>query len=317
MKYFNEKHIRKALSYPDLINHLEKSFQSKYEVPERRHYHYDSGEGSETSTLLLMPAWQNSNYVGLKVITVSPHNSKNELATIQGIYLLMDAKNGQVIAQFDAKSLTNLRTAASSAVASKFLSRMDSESLLMLGTGALAPELIKAHCSVRPIRSTWIWGRIFDKAKQIADELKIEGFTVIPVKEKDDYIRKADIISTATSSPNPLVFGEFLKSGQHLDLVGAFKPTWREADDEAIVNSSVFVDTREGTLKESGELLIPIEKGLFSPDKISADLFELCKRGHPGRTNNIEKTVFISVGYALEDLAAAELVWNKYNSGQK
>jgi ornithine cyclodeaminase len=128
----------------------------------------------------------------------------------------------------------------------------------------------------------------------------------------DEYIPKVDIISTATSSPDPLVFGDMLIPGQHIDLVGAFKPTWREADDEAILNSSVFVDTREGTLSESGELLIPMEKGLFKKEDIKADLFELCKKQNIGRTSQDEITSFISVGYALEDLAAAELVWEKY-----
>lgn len=109
-----------------------------------------------------------------------------------------------------------------------------------------------------------------------------------------------------------MVFGDQLVPGQHIDLVGAFKPTWREADDGVILNSSVFVDTREGTLKESGELLIPMEKGLFKSNDIKADLFELCKEETPGRINNGEITVFISVGYALEDLAAAELVWEKH-----
>jgi ornithine cyclodeaminase/alanine dehydrogenase-like protein (mu-crystallin family) len=264
-----------------------------------------------------MPAWKNESYVGLKIITVSPYNSAKSLATIQGVYLLMNAIDGQVIAQYDAKSLTNLRTAASSALASKFLSRKDASSLLMIGTGALAPEMIKAHCSVRRIKTVWIWGRSFEKADMLSRQLSLNGVEICPIKNIDDHIQNADIISTATSSAEPLVFGHKLICGQHLDLVGAFKPTWREADEEAILKSSVFVDTREGTLNESGELLIPIEKGLFKPENIKADLFELCKKQKRGRSSDEEITCFISVGYALEDLAAAELIWEKYLGKQK
>lgn len=317
MKYFDKLEIEKALAYPELVDKLKSSFQRDYKVPSRLHYSYDSGEGDEHSTLLLMPAWKNEHFVGLKILTISPYNAEKHLATIQGIYVLMNAQDGQILAQFDAKSLTNIRTAAASALASTFLSKKQSKSMLMVGTGALAPELIKAHCAVRPIEKVWIWGRSMQKAQKIAEELPSDRVEVIPVETIERYIAGADIISTATSSPTPLVFGRQLMPGQHLDLVGAFKPTWREADEEAITNSSVFVDTREGTLKESGELQIPMEKGRFSPDDIKADLFDLCATKHSGRINDDEKTVFISVGYALEDLAAAELVWEKYLSNRQ
>lgn len=312
MKYFNQKEIEEALDYSSLINKVEGAFRSTYEVPPRMHYDYESGGGHDNSTLLLMPAWKNEQYVGLKIITVSPYNKSRNLATIQGVYILISAKDGKVIAQFDVKSLTNLRTAASSALASKYLSRKDASTLLMIGTGSLAPELIKAHCSVRPINSVLVWGRNYKKSQRIAHSLSIDGVEIKAVHNIKDHISKADIISTATSSPDPIIFGDQVAPGQHLDLVGAFKPTWREADDEVILNSSVFADTREGTLKESGELLILINKGLFKPEDIKADLFDLCKNKKYRRSSDNEITCFISVGYALEDLAAAELVWEKY-----
>lgn len=311
MKYFDQKEIEEALCYAELIPKLKDSFQKEYQVPPRLHYSFKSGEGELDSTLLLMPAWKNEEHVGLKIITVSPYNASKDMATIQGVYMLMNAKDGKVIAQFDAKSLTNLRTAASSALASTYLSRKDASSMLMIGTGSLAPELIKAHCSVRPIETVFVWGRNYEKAQKLAQGLSIGKLEIIPVSDLEAHISKVDIISTATSSPDPLVFGDSLIPGQHIDLVGAFKPTWREADDLAILNSSVFVDTRQGTLEESGELLIPMEKGLFKQEDIRADLFELCKNQKQGRSFDQEITCFISVGYALEDLAAAELVWEK------
>ncbi|MCG8311521.1 MAG: ornithine cyclodeaminase family protein [Cytophagales bacterium] len=312
MKFFSKTEIEKALDYPSLIEKLEDAFQQNYEIPQRLHYNYESGMGQDASTMLLMPAWKNEKYVGLKVISVSPYNSEKNQATIQGVYVLMNAKDGQLLALYDAKSLTNLRTAASSALASKYLSKKYAKSLFMIGTGALAPELIKAHCAVRPIEKVAVWGRNFEKARKVSDELGLNGVQVFPVKNIKDFVSKAEIISTATSSPAPLVFGNQLVRGQHLDLVGAFKPTWREADEEVIINSSVFADTRKGALKESGELLMPMGKGLFAPEDIKADLFDLCNKQHAGRSYDEEKTVFISVGYALEDLAAAELVWEKY-----
>lgn len=312
MKYFDQKEIIEALCYVELIPKLENSFQNEYQVPPRSHYSYNSGEGELDSTLLLMPAWKNQRYVGLKIITVSPYNASKEKATIQGVYLLMDAKDGKVIAQFDAKSLTNLRTAASSALASTHLSRKDASTMLMIGTGSLAPELIKAHCAVRPIETVFVWGRNYEKARKLAQGLSVENVEIVPINNLDEHISKVDIVSTATSSPDPLVLGDRLIPGQHIDLVGAFKPTWREADDLAILNSSVFVDTRQGTLEESGELLIPMGKGKFKKDDIRADLFELCKHQKAGRSSDQEITCFISVGFALEDLAAAELVWEKH-----
>ncbi len=317
MKNYNPKEIEFYLNYPQLIEELEKAFQREYVVPARMHYDYKAKAGNGDSTLLLMPAWQNERYVGLKVITISPHNPTGNLPTIQGIYLLMNAKNGQMLAQFDAGTLTNLRTAATSALASKYLSRSDAAVLLMVGTGALAPELIKAHCMVRPIKKVMVWGRNFKKAMDLSSRLNFDEISVEAIDDLNLGISNADIISTATSSPEALVFGDQLKPGQHLDLVGAFKPTWREADDNAIINSSVFIDTREGTLNESGELLIPIEKGLFHPDQIKSDLFELCKKIKVGRVHEDEITSFISVGYALEDLAAAELIWKKDNEAMK
>ncbi len=312
MKYFDQIEIEAALCYAELIPKLEDSFQKEYQVPPRLHYSYNSGEGELDSTLLLMPAWKNKRYVGLKIITVSPYNASKNMATIQGVYMLMDAKDGKVIAQFDAKSLTNLRTAASSALASTYLSRKDASTMLMIGTGSLAPELIKAHCSVRPIETVFVWGRNYEKARKLAQGLSIGKMEIIPVSNLEEYISNVDIVSTATSSSDPLVFGDRLIPGQHIDLVGAFKPTWREADDLAILNSSVFVDTRQGTLEESGELLIPMGKGLFKQEDILADLFELCKNQKQGRISDQEITCFISVGFALEDLAAAELVWEKH-----
>ena len=199
-----------------------------------------------------MPAWSNEEYVGVKVVTVSPYNGQFNLPGIQGVYTLIKAENGLVEAQIDAKVLTVKRTAATSALASSFLSREDSSTLLMVGTGALSPELIQAHCAVRPITKVLIWGRSIEKAQAICDNLTTEGVSLSPIESIEAGMAEADIISVATLSQEPLVFGKWLKPGQHLDLVGAYRPDIREADDETLSRSSIFID-HEGAMTETGD----------------------------------------------------------------
>ena len=306
----SKKELEKLLDYNNLITGLKKAFQEDYQVPVRHHHNYDNPKEEKESTLLLMPAWQVGQYLGVKLITVSPENGKYNLPSIHGIYTLFDAHQGMPLAQLDARTLTNLRTAATSALASSFLSKENSSRLLMVGTGALAPELIKAHVAVRPIQKVVVWGRDFEKAKLICEQFADSDFEIFPIKTIEEGIKKVDIISCATLSSQPLVHGASLHVGQHLDLVGAFKPDMREADDLAVQRSSVFVDTYDG-LKESGDIFQPLESGLLKREDIRADLFELCKNEKLGRKNNEEITFFKSVGHALEDLAAAKLAYEK------
>ena len=237
------------------------------------------------------------------------------LPSIQGIYLFMDSVKGEVKAILEAKSLTVKRTAAASALASSFLSRTDATSMLMIGTGALAPNLIKAHASVRPIEKVYVWGRNREKADLICNELKNEEFEIKAVDGIDEKIREVDIISCATLSKTPLVLGKYLKAGQHVDLVGAYKKDMREADDQVVSRASIFVDTFQGGPKESGDIVIPIEKGIITEKDIKSDLFGLCSGRHKGRSHRNEITFFKSVGHALEDLVAATYFYNKYTNG--
>ena len=184
----------------------------------------------------------------------------------------------------------------------------------MIGTGALSANLIKAHASVRPIKTVYVWGRNSEKAKAICKELKNESFNCIPIEDIQKKISDVDIISCATLSKTPLVLGEYLKEGQHIDLVGAYKKDMREADDETIKKSSVFVDTFQGGLKESGDIVIPLNNGKLKEEDIKADLFQLSSREKSGRSNDSEITLFKSVGHALEDLVAASYYYNKFKN---
>ncbi|WP_299160297.1 ornithine cyclodeaminase family protein [uncultured Tenacibaculum sp.] len=302
-------------SFLELISELKQSFSKKEViVPMRHHHDFPNPEVEADSTLLLMPAWEPNKNAGVKIVTVSPENGQFNLPSINGTYIYLDALKGTIKAILEAKSLTVKRTAAASALASTFLSKESSSSLLMIGTGALSINLIKAHAAVRPIENVFVWGRNYNKAIEIANSLKNENFRVKAVKTIEEKIGEVAIISCATLSTTPLVLGKFIKEGQHIDLVGSYKKDMREADDDVITKATVFVDTFQGGLKESGDIVIPLENGTLKEEEIKADLFELSSGQKKGRISEKEITVFKSVGHALEDLAAANYYYNEYTN---
>jgi len=299
--------------FSELISALKTGFSSNSTlVPMRHHHDFPNPKVGSDSTLLLMPAWNPSQDAGVKVVTVSPENGAYNLPSIQGTYIYFDAKKGTIKAILEAKSLTAKRTAAASALASYFLSRTNASSLLMIGTGALSVNLIKAHAAVRPITKVYVWGRDYKKAQDICNVLQYENYAVESIKSIDDKISEVDIISSATLSKTPLVLGKKLREGQHVDLVGAYKKDMREADDDTMTKATIFVDTYQGGLKESGDIVIPLKKGIIKESEIKADLFELCSAKKIGRTDANEITVFKSVGHALEDLVAAKYYYKKF-----
>ena len=305
--------IEQNTSFAELIKCLKNSFANKNTiVPMRHHHDFPNPAVNEDSTLLLMPAWNPSKDAGVKIVTVSPENGQFNLPSINGTYIYLDAIKGTIKAILEAKSLTAKRTAAASALAVSYLAKKDASSLLMIGTGALSLNLIKAHATVRPIKQVYIWGRSFQKAKNITNTLKKENFTVTAIENIEDKISDVDIISCATLSKQPLVFGKYLKAGQHVDLVGAYKKDMREADNETIKKANVFVDTYQGGLKESGDIVIPLQENIITEEDVKADLFELCTNTKQGRQNDTEITVFKSVGHALEDLSAASYYYNQF-----
>jgi len=305
--------IERNTVFSTLIQTLKQQFSTnKAIVPMRHHHDFPNPDTSADTTLLLMPAWNPGHTAGVKVVTVNPVNHQHGLPAIQGSYIYFNAIDGTIKAIFEAKCLTVKRTAATSALAASYLSRSDAQSLLMIGTGALAPNLIKAHASVRPIKDVFVWGRNFEKAKALCEDLQQEHFTIKAIKTIEEKISDVAIISCATLSKDPLVLGKYLKPGQHVDLVGAYKKDMREADDETITKGSIFVDTFQGGLKESGDIVTPIQNGILREKDIKADLFSLTRGEQQGRINPEEITVFKSVGHALEDLAAADYYYKKY-----
>ncbi len=315
--YIDGKFIDSHTSYPDLVTALSKAFAAQnINAPLRHHHDFQGSEQGKTSSLLLMPAWETGQSLGVKLITVYPDNKELKLPSIQGIYLYMDANNFSIKAMMDAKSLTLKRTAAVSALASSFLSRKNTSTLLMVGTGALAPHLIDAHASIRPIKTVYVWGRNYEKATQLCSELSNRPYSISPIKDLHAFLGAAGIISCATLSKEALVIGKHLRKGQHIDLVGSYKPDMREADDETMRMASVFVDERKAGLEETGDLIIPIQNGSLSEKDLVADLTELCTGLKKGRASEEQITLFKSVGLAMEDLTAADYYFKRYSENQ-
>jgi alanine dehydrogenase len=324
VKTLSAAEVDRALDDLELIDRIDALFRAGCEMPVRHHHpiRAPNGPGSADAMLLLMPAWRTASNagtggrVGIKMVTVFPDNGRRGLPAIYGQYLLLDGQTGATLALLDGTMLTKRRTACASGLASRYLSRSDSRTLAMIGTGTLAPELIRVHAKVRHLERIAIWGRDPAKAKALAATLAISlpkaigrSIAVEAVADRQTAIAEADIVSCATLAREPLVEGAWLRPGQHIDLVGAYTPEMRESDDAVVKRALLFVDTRAGALKEGGDIVQPLRNGTITETDVIADLYELSRNEKPGRAagDAASITLFKSVGAALEDLAAAEL----------
>lgn len=306
-----EDKISEYLTYPELIGALHEIFLSNYTLPLRHHHFYTNAEGNQ-NTLILMPVW-NEEYIGMKQVTVAPGNKEKNLPAVLAQYILSDAKTGQALALMNAAQLTSRRTACTSALASSFLSREDAENLLVVGGGSVAMHLVQAHLAVRKFKKVSIWMRNPDKLAAYAELHRNLGIEVEAVTNLEEAARNADVISCATLAATPVICGEWIKAGTHLDMIGSHKPDTRETDNDAIRKSLIFVDSRMGALHETGELALPIADGIITENDVQADIVELVKGTHQGRKTPEEITLFKSAGLAVEDLAAALLVYRNFN----
>ncbi len=313
--------VDRLLSFDRLVEVLRKAFRQGAVQPVRHHHTIERLQGAPT-TLLLMPAWTDftatpgAGYAGVKIVSVSPDNGAKNLPAVMGVYLLLHGETGEPLALIDGQRLTLWRTAAASALAASYLARRDASHLLVIGAGALAPFLARAHASVRPIREVRIWNRTHEKAEALAAGLRAEGMAAEATSDLDAALAQADIISSATISPLPLVKGARLKPGTHVDLVGAFTPALRESDDATVARASVFVDVRDSALTEAGDIVQALASGALTRKAIQADLYGLARGEHSGRRDNDEITLFKSVGAAIEDLAAGIEVYERAVAGR-
>jgi len=261
--------------------------------------------------LLSRTAWKAGYGIGVKTVTGFFGNPARTppLPSVQGVFVLFDHADGRPLAVIDGAGITGWKTAADSALGSRYLSRPDARCLLMVGAGALAKPLIEAHRSVRPaLEKVLVWNRTRSRAEALATELRAETVAAEVATDLAAAVGQADIVSTATRTEQPLIEGAWLRPGTHLDLVGAFTATMREADDAALRRGKLFVDARETTLEHIGELKIPIERGVIGAEDVRADLYDLAA-DFPWQRAPEDITIFKNGGGAHLDLMTAIAIY--------
>ncbi len=308
-RFFGPDEVGRLLPWDALISAIEQVVvEDGAFAPERTVHTVPDGDGNDAA-FLMKPGWVAGDVIAVKAVTFFPNNGQLDLPTINAGVLLFSGANGTFLGACDGNVLTTRRTAAASAVAAKRLARVDAKRLLVVGTGALAPMTARAHCAVRDFDVVEVWGRNVDKARELANSLIAENIPASVADGLDVAVGMADVITCSTGAKSPLVKGALLQPGAHVDLIGAFTPEMRESDDDVVRRSTIFADTRaDGTL--AGDLAQPLAAGLISADDIAGDLSELVNGTHPGRTSDEEITMFKSAGFALEDVAAARLVFS-------
>jgi alanine dehydrogenase len=300
--------VRARAPLPELIDCLQRAFLHGATVPRR--LDLTSNDGPAGRHFLLMPAIDRDGTSVAKLVTYVPDNPSRGLPTIQAVIVVF-SREGVPLALLDGSMVTRLRTAAASALASRYLSRRDSSRLTLVGTGALAPWMAAAHATARPIGRIDVWGRRPERVRATIAairEFAAPGIEVYEATSLEESVRSADIVTCATSSATPLIAGSWLRPGAFVDLVGSFTPAAREADDESMRRARIFVDTFEGALTEAGDLIDPLSRGVITRGQIEGELSDLVCGRIQGRQGSDEITLFKSVGTALEDLAAARLI---------
>ncbi len=306
MKIFDSTGTRQALPFDALIDAIERLFVSGCQVPPR-HVHAVSNGKQDGGTVLIMPAWH-GDYMGIKTVNIFPGNAARGLPGLFSTYMLYSAVTGEPLAQMDGNEITSRRTAAASALAARYLARRDARRLLVVGSGRVASLLPEAYRAVLPIEEITIWSRHHDAARRLAGQVRVAACTIAASADLAQAVRAADVVSCATLATEPVIHGEWLAPGSHLDLIGGFTPQMREADDACFSGSRLYVDTVEA-LQKAGDLLGPMSRGVFAADDVAGTLASLCRGEAGGRQGDSVRTVFKSVGTALEDLAAAMLVY--------
>ncbi len=304
MRLVSAEEVHRLLDYPSLIEALRELFRRGVDLAETHLLSEPLPQGQRNDWLLL-PAWQYGRHHGIKLVSVYPGNEARGIASVQGLYLLFDGTSGLPLLCVDGAALTLRKTAANSALAATYLARRAAKTLLMIGAGAMAPHLIMAHAAARPIERVLIWNRTRARAESLARGLTLPGIAIATVEELGPAVAAADIVSAATMSTEPLICGRWLKPGQHLDLVGGYREDMREADDEAVRRSRIFVDARFTAAAHGGDIRRPLESGLIAEGDIT-DSFQLARGERPGRLKEEEITLFKSGGGGHEDLGTAQ-----------
>ena len=309
MKIISAEEVHAALSYPALIDELQEAYGGEFNMPPRQVFMLDDKDDN-TNAFAVLPSW-NDQIIGVKAFTYFPDNPGPEYKSLYSKIMLFDRAHGEPLALVDGTSVTFWRTAGISGLATRLLAREDSESMLLLGTGNLAPYMIKANASVRNLKKIAVWGRSPEKAEKVIQDVSGEfgdiEFSV--AGDLESACGEADIIVAATGSHEPLVKGDWVQPGTHTDFIGNHHATKRECDTAMVTKSKVYADSRVNAFKEAGEILVPISEGVFSKEDVVAELTEMCAGTATLRESAEEITLFKSIGMAMSDLVGAGLAY--------
>ena len=303
MRLYSEEQVREAINIDEVIRAIREAFTRGFatlHMPVRTTLKMDH------AILLVMPCYDSAlPAAGVKLVSVS------EKAGVRAVYELLDPQTGITLARMEAKYLTDIRTAATSAVATDLLASKDAETLGIFGSGRQAVAHLTALPRVRNFKRFLVSGSGRSDLAAFCRKMKNElGLNVEPANA-ETVARESDVICTCTTSPTPLFKGNWLRPGTHLNLVGAFQPETREVDDITAKRAHVVVDTYEGALQEAGDLLIPMKNGTIARSHIVADLHEIASGKKPARASAESITLFKSVGCAMEDLVTAQLIYRQ------
>ncbi len=313
MKIINAQQVHQHLNFAELVPLLKNSFSKPFHMPQRQVHALAPEESDNHDAFALLPSW-NEKVIGNKMFTYFPDNSvKYDLPGLFSKIMLFKRQTGEPLALVDGTSVTYWRTAAISALASQLLSKEESKSLLLFGTGNLASYLVKAHLSVRDIKEVTLWGRNSAKVNDLIGEFRslYPNVTFKACVDVNTEVANADIICCATGAKTPLFDGNLVSAGTHIDCLGNHMRDARECDTTTVTRARVFVDSLTNTLNEAGELLMPITEGAFNKEDIVGELADMCKEPKILRQSAAEITLFKSVGTAISDLVAAHRVVEK------
>ena len=262
---------------------------------------------------LVMPAYlEDSASLGVKVVSVFPHNPERGLATTHALVIVVDSDTGQPIAAMDGTYLTALRTGAASGAATDLLARQNAHHVAILGAGGQGRTQLLGVCQVRQVTRVWVYDSLADRAQQYVEEMQTVGGKVpADIRVADtaaQAVAEADIICTATTSKTPVLSDTDLRPGVHINGIGSYSPQMQEVDERTVARAKIVVDSRVAALAEAGDLVIPMSKGIISEQNIHAELGELVLGCKPGRENEDEVTFFKAVGNAVQDMSVAHRV---------
>lgn len=311
MKIISAEQVHTALSYPALIDSLQEAFSGDFTMPPRKVFLLDENDDTKHDAFALLPSWT-EKFIGVKSFTYFPDNT-DPYKSLYSKILLFDRAHGEPLALVDGTSVTFWRTAGISGLATRFLSREDSEHLLVLGTGNLSTYIIRANASVRNLKQVTVWGRTPAKAEAVVTQMAAElpGINFATTTDLESACGAADIIVAATASHEPLVLGDWVQPGTHTDFIGNHHAIKRECDTALVKKSKVFADSYDNCFKEAGEILVPIDEGAITREHVTAQLTEMCAGTKPLRESPEEITLFKSIGMALSDLVGAGLAYQQ------